>query len=434
MYPTVYLLSSTGCWIGREERAQSGTVVDVGRARVKLGFAGPISLRLLAEHVRGGEELPEGYKFPPMATLVEEYLRRGHHVSIFALDPSTERPRTFEGDRLTIHVGRLRPRARHRATDFFAAERADLVEAMRRDPCDLVHAHWTYEFALAAIASGSPYLVTAHDAPLHILRIHRDAYRFLRTLMAVRVSRKARFMTAVSPHVARHFEKVLGHRETVTVVPNGLPEALFALGEGRSRKNHGEYPVFATVLTGWGRLKNGLVALEAFGRVRAACPGARLVMFGLGHGAGEEAQVWTRRRGLEAGVEFAGNLPHPELMLRLTREVDVLVHPALEEAHPVGVSEAMALGLPVIGGERSGGVPFTLDYGKAGVLADVRSAEDISRHMLRLAGDATARTELGEAARESARRRFHVGSVVDSYEELFEKVLYEWEAGGDRGV
>nr|MBA2443393.1 glycosyltransferase family 4 protein [Rubrobacter sp.] len=384
---------------------------------------------LLAGHVRNGEEMPEGYRFPPMATLIEEYLRRGHRVSVFTLDPTTERLRTFEGDQLTIHVGRYRPRARYRATDFFAAERADLVEALRADPCDIVHAHWTYEFALAAIASGTPYLVTAHDAPLHILRLYRNAYRFLRTLMAVRVSRRARFMTAVSPYVARHFEKLLGHRGTVTVVPNGLSEELFALGEGREQRSGGEPPVFATVLTGWGRLKNGSAALEAFGKVRATLPGARLLMFGYGHGAGEEAEAWARQRGLEGGVEFVGTLPHPELMRRLSLEADVLVHPALEEAHPVGVSEAMALGLPVIGGERSGGVPFTLDHGEAGVLVDVRSAEDLSRCMLRLAGDAAARVELGAAARESARRRFHVERVVDAYEETFGKVLAAFGAG-----
>lgn len=381
-----------------------------------------MSLELLKAHVRDGEELPEGYKFPPMATLIEEYLRRGHHVSVFTLDPTTERPRTFEGERLTIHVGRYRPRARHRALDFFAAERADLVQAMRADPCDLVHAHWTYEFALAAMSSGTPYLVTAHDAPLHILRLYRDAYRFLRTLMAVRVSRKARFMTAVSPYVAKHFKKVLGHRGDITVIPNGLPEGLFALGEQRAEGDE-EGPVFATVLTGWGRRKNGLTALEAFGRVRTMLPGARLVMFGYGHGAGEEAEIWARRRGVEGGVEFAGTLPHPELMRRLSREADVLVHPALEEAHPVGVSEAMALGLPVIGGERSGGVPFTLEYGEAGALVDVRSAEELSACMLRLAGAPGARRALGAAARESARRRFHVEAVVDSYEEMFGKVL-----------
>lgn len=397
---------------------------------MKLGFAGPVSLKLLAGHVQNGEAIPEGYKFPPMTTLIEEYLRRGHQVSVFTLDQSTEHPRTFEGDQLTIHVGRYRPRARHRATDFFAVERADLVKAMREDPCDLVHAHWTYEFALAAIASKRPYVVTAHDAPLHILRMYRDAYRFLRTLMAVRVSRRARFMTAVSPYVACHFEKALGHRGEVTVIPNGLPEKLFALGEGQDKRGDGETPTFVTVLTGWGRLKNGRAALEAFGKVRTALPKARLVMFGPGYGTGEEAEAWARQEGLVEGVDFVGAIPHPELMRWLSLEADVLVHPALAESFSVSVSEAMALGLPVIGGSHSGGVPFTLDYGEAGMLADVRSVEDISRCMLRLVDDPDIRLTFGEAAKRSARQRFHVEQVVEAYEEMFQKVLTTFGAKG----
>lgn len=395
---------------------------------MKLGFAGPVSLKLLSGHVRGGEGLPEGYRFPPMATLIEEYLRRGHRVSVFTLDPTTPLPRTFQGDRLTIHVGRYRPRARHRVKDFFGMERADLVSAMREDPCDIVHAHWTYEFALAAVASGFPCVTTAHDAPLHILRLYRDLYRLARTLMAFRAARKIRHLTAVSPYVADHFREALRYRGPITVIPNGLPESLFALGEGRIDEGQ-RPPTFATVLTGWSKLKNGGVALRAFDVVRREMPGSRLLMFGPGYGAHEEAGVWARERALEEGVEFAGALAHPVLLRRLAAEADVLVHPALEEAHPVSVSEAMALGKPVIGGARSGGVPFTLEDGKAGLLADVRSPADVARAMLRLGREDGLRLDLGRAARESACRRFRVARVVDAYEELYEEVLADWPSG-----
>ncbi len=395
---------------------------------MKLGFAGPVSLKLLSGHVRGGEGLPEGYRFPPMATLIEEYLRRGHRVSVFTLDPTTPLPRTFQGDRLTIHVGRFRTRARHRAMDFFAAERADLVSAMREEPCDIVHAHWTYEFALAAIASGSPYVVTAHDAPLRVLRFLPDAYRGYRFLMALWVARRARYLTAVSPYVAEHYRRVLRYRRPIKVVPNGLPDGLFAIGDKRSKVSN-EGLVFATVLTGWGKLKNGRVALQAFDKVRKAIPEARLLMFGLGHGRGEEGAVWARRNGLSRDVEFVGAIQHPILLKRLASEVDVLVHPSLEEAHPLSVSEAMALSIPVIGGARSGGVPFTLEDGKAGLLADVRSPADVARAMLRLGREDGLRLDLGRAARESACRRFRVARVVDAYEELYEEVLADWPSG-----
>ncbi|HEU4562160.1 MAG TPA: glycosyltransferase family 4 protein, partial [Longimicrobium sp.] len=233
---------------------------------MKVGIATPVSLHLLADLVEDGHELPAGYQFPPHAQLVREYVERGHEVSLFTLAPELREPRTFRGDRLRIHVGRFRPA--RRARDFFAVERADLVAAMRADPCDVVHAHWTYEFALAAMDSGRPHVVTAHDAPLAIWKLHRDGYRFLRLLMAFPAIRRARVLTAVSAYVAEHIARVFRYRAPIHVVPNGLPASVFAAGNAREGHTAGTAARFASVLTGWSRVKNAATLLRAFATVR----------------------------------------------------------------------------------------------------------------------------------------------------------------------
>jgi len=387
---------------------------------MKIGIAAPVALKLLSNYVTNGDRLPVGYSFPPIATLVQEYLKRGHAVSLFALDPTTTQLRTFRGERLTIHVGQYRPH--HRARDFFAVERADLLAAMKSDPCHIIHAHWTYEFALAAIASGSPYAITAHDAPLEILRLNCIPYRFMRTLMSFQVARKAQNLTAVSTYVANHFQKVLGYSKPIKVIPNGLPESIFALGE-RQVAREAERLTFATVLTGWGGRKNGQVALQAFKRVREVLPQARLLMFGNGHGEGEPASVWARQQEIDRGVEFVGTLPYLELLKRLAAEVDVLVHPALEESFSMAIAEAMALGIPAIGGVCSGAVPSTLENGRVGILTNIKSAQSVAAAMLSLAQNFELRTALGQTARNSAWQRFHVEKVVNAYENLYEQTL-----------
>ena len=170
---------------------------------MKIGFAGPASLHMLANHVRNGQALPAGYEFPPMSMWTLQLLARGHRVVLFTHAPGITEPRSYFGDRLTIHIGRQR--ARGRARDFFAVERRDLVEFMRADPCDIIHANWTYEFALAALDSGQPVLVTAHDAPLRVLWYLPSPYRFMRLCMAWRVARRAPYLTAVSQDTAGHF-------------------------------------------------------------------------------------------------------------------------------------------------------------------------------------------------------------------------------------
>jgi glycosyltransferase involved in cell wall biosynthesis len=142
-------------------------------------------------------------------------------------------------------------------------------------------------------------------------------------------------------------------------------------------------------------------------------------MFGYGHGPDEDAQQYARERGIETGVEFVGQIPYAQVLARLAAEIDVLVHPSLQEAQPMVLIEAMALGIPVIGGEQSGGVPWTLGNGDAGVLVDVRDPDALTDAMLHLANNANERHDLAQRGRAFAETNFHIGVVADAYEKIY---------------
>ncbi len=388
---------------------------------MKIGFAGPASLHMLANHVRNGQALPAGYEFPPMSTWTLQLLARGHRVVLFTHAPGITEPRSYFGDRLTIHIGRQR--ARGRARDFFAVERRDLVEFMRADPCDIIHANWTYEFALAALDSGQPVLVTAHDAPLRVLWYLPSPYRFMRLCMAWRVARRAPYLTAVSQDTAEHLRRYLQYKRPIAVVPNALSPEDFELGRARQEHPHcGPFTV-AAVLTGWKGRKNGPAALKALRILRRSVPDARLLLFGHEYAQNGPAEMWARQNHVNAGVEFAGPVPNRSLLRRLSQEADVLLHPALEESFGMAVAEAMALGLPVVGGKHSGAVPALLEDGRVGELVDVRSPRRIADALARLATDSARRQRLGAAAFDSALQRFNSDVVFKQYEEIYMKIL-----------
>lgn len=386
---------------------------------MKIGVAGPVTLQMLQPFVANGGSLPAGYKCPLMAQLVRELLARGHKVWLYTLAPEVKAPATFIGDNLTIRIGRYRPRARARALDLFAVERADLQAMMNEDPCDLIHSNWTYEFALAALSSNKATLITAHDAPLRVVRYLPNAYRAVRALMAWRVARKSFYMTAVSPYVADHFRNWFRFKRSMTVVPNGVADDIFDRPT-RARKDSkaGQF-TFACVLTGWGALKNGATALLAFRRVRSNIPDSRLLLIGYGHGLREGAHKWALQNGCDRGVDFIGDLPYQQVLDVLTDQVDVLVHPAVEESFGMVLAEAMALHIPVIAGKNSGGVPFVLDYGKAGRLVDVRCSDAIADAMEELAACPQRRVELAEAGFLMAEQRFRMSAVVGQYEVIY---------------
>ncbi len=385
---------------------------------MRIGVAGPVSLRLLAPRVDGGANLPVGYEFAPMANWVEALLARGHEVVLFTSAPGIQQPQCYEGERLRIYIGRYRDR--HRARDFFATERADLLAAMRQAECEVIHAHWTYEFSLAALDSGTPVVITAHDAPFRILRRMPNPYRMVRLAMAAQVSRRASLMTVVSAFIGTHYRKLLRFKGELRTIPNALPDHLF---EATGSCRQPESVTFATVLCGWGKLKNASIALKAFQRVRNQFPQCRLLMFGPDYGKGEAAEQWALSKDLCEGVEFVGMLPQPILMDRLRHEVDVLVHPSLEESFGMAIAEAMALGLAVIAGDKTLGAVDLLQNGRVGMLVDMRSTGELAKAMLELASDPALRIHLGRSATDSARERFSVDKVFSAYESAYRDAI-----------
>jgi glycosyltransferase involved in cell wall biosynthesis len=380
-----------------------------------IGFAGPVDLAPLRDYVPG--PLPAVYSFPLTGWLARTWLEQGHEVTVYALSSEvTQRQVHGTGDPLRIIVVPQRPRARHRVRDFFHAERTGLTAAMRDHPADVLSAHWTYEFALAAEATGLPAYVTAHDSPLRSAWEMRSAYRWLRHSLAIPAVHRATSLSAVSPYTARHLRQCLSVRRRIEVIPNGVRlEELPRSAPPRPAPR----PVFASAMHGWGRLKNGVGLLQAFRLVRERLPGARLLVFGHGFGAAGPAARWAAEKGCRGGVEFIGPTDRLLMLRRLSQEVDVLVHPSRVECFPMIVAEAMAIGLPIVAGARSGGVPWVLDGGRAGVLTDIGNPAELAAAMSALARDQERRALLAQAARARVSRHFQLHDVARAYADWF---------------
>lgn len=381
-----------------------------------IGIAGPVDLEPL-RHRLPAAELPPTYSFPLIGRLAEELLIRGHEVSVFAGSTSVAAPRLFEGPKLKVFVCPLRPR--RAAYDFYRPERKCLSAAMKEIGCDLVHAHWTYEFAAAAQDAGLPCLVTAHDSPLAILRYFVLTRYFpfwtARAVLGAIVIRRALRMTTVSPYCRTDIIRALHPSAPISVVPNGIAADLLEAGRKRLARGipAGAFTV-ATALEGFQERKNPKPAIAAFAQIRTAFPDAKLQMFGTGYESGGPAEVWSRAHALANGVQFMGKVPHADLMAHMTQNVHVLVHPAKEESFGMAPLEAMALGIPVIGGRDSGGVPYVLDGGAAGMLVDVRSADKIAHAALGLLGSPEQLLQLAQAGWQRA-HFFTVNKMVDTY-------------------
>jgi L-malate glycosyltransferase len=384
---------------------------------MRVAICGPVDVRALTRWLDVTDryaELPRGLASSTITQLVVGLLERGHELAVVTLDPHIERPCHLTGTQLSVRIGPSRPR--RRARDAFAAERRIISEALHREMPDLIHAQWTYEYALGAIPCPAPTLVTVHDWAPRILRYQPTPYRSVRLMMNLVALAGATALTGPSPYIAERVHRLTGR--LVRVIPNGIADELF---QPRTEPPSLGRPEIIAVNNGYSGFKNVGSLLRAFALVRAQIPGSRLRLVGIGHEPAGAARRWAAEHDLLEEVTFHGPVTQEELFA-LLRTADLFVHPSREESFGLVLAEAMSQGLPVLGGQRSGAVPWVLGAGEAGFLIDVESPADIAAGILATLRDEEQWWRVSRAGYRRASESFRTSKVLDHYLDAYELV------------
>jgi len=146
------------------------------------------------------------------------------------------------------------------------------------------------------------------------------------------------------------------------------------------------------------RRKGGPGLLQAWERVAAALPGARLQVVG----------VARPPRALPPGVEWLGVVHDRQRLAALFAQASVFVMPSVYEPWGHVFLEAMASGLPCIG-TRICAMPEIIQEGVTGLLVPRRDPAALARALLTLLSDPAA----GEAMGRSGQARIRAGWTWD---------------------
>ncbi len=386
-----------------------------------IGISGPIQLSFFAEFLSSADGLdtpmPVGLGGTAVNLIAKGLLAKGHELVIFTLDTSVNREVVLDGPQLRICVGPYRPRARFRAMDMFRAERNYIANAAIRERPDIIHAHWTYEFAAGALDSGIPTLVTVRDWAPKILSYYRNMYRFIRFLMDWQTFRKAKYLSANSYYIQK---LILNRfRINVPVIPNPIEDSFL---QQTQKKYKSDSPTIISVNNEMSDHKNVKNLIIAFKHIRQSLPGCRLKLVGNEFGPNQLAEQWSKSSGLDDGIDFLGSLQRQDLK-KVLEEADLLIHPSLEESFGNTLIEAMALRLPVIGGMNSGAVPWILDDGSAGMLCDVKSPRQIAQTAIDVLVSEDQWQRYSESGYERIVDQFSIEKVVDTCIEQYRRIL-----------
>ena len=99
------------------------------------------------------------------------------------------------------------------------------------------------------------------------------------------------------------------------------------------------------------------------------------------------------------------------------------LHASLEESFGMSVLEAMVIGTPVFGGNRSGNIPALLDQGRAGVLCDISNPEAIAAAMSEILLNEAQARGIAEAAVAYSDAHYSQGATVSAYLEYYAEIL-----------
>jgi L-malate glycosyltransferase len=389
---------------------------------MKIAISAPADLHVLARFCgQETEGIPSGLGSTATTPLILELLRRGHEITLFTLSHGLARETAHNWGQLRLFVGSAREYGASR--NFYRPEIAYLSRVIKEENPAFVHAHWTYEFALGALAAGIPTVTTIHDLPWNVLRYFRDRCRVIRLLMAYSVAIRCRRYTAVSEDAANHFRQYLKPGAEIEVIPNFLSDNIFEIDPSTTISTR---PLtFGTILQGWSKRKNATAALKAFQVVISTAPETRLIMIGSGYEKEGPAHRWARRHNLDTGVTFAGMLPYEQMLRRVLDDVDVIVHPSLDEAFSMTVLESMALAKPVIAGKNTPGIREALRGGDVGILADVSDSRSIAHAMISLMADPSYRQRIAQSGCQHVASTYRKDFVVPQYEAVYRSMPHQ---------
>lgn len=378
-----------------------------------IGIVGPIDLSLLDFEFKGAE-LPETNSFPLPSHLVNALLRRGYKVVIYTNSGASDKPAVITADNITICIGTLKPQPGRR---FFRHEINELSDLMRQHPADVVYAFWSYEYAWAAIDSGIPAIVSVHDNAGKIFRTQTDMFRLVRLIMNYIVLNKAEHLVANS--VYTYNQLPARHRRKATVLDNffspGIEEDIVKPAE---KENN-----IISVVNGFTKRKGIHRSLQAFASIRAAFPTLEYHLVGIEMEEGGAAHIYAKQHGLDQGVKFIGHQTHEQLLQRVAN-AKLLLHPSVEESFGMAVLESMVVGTPVVGGKDSGYVSYLLDHGRAGMLCDIYSPEDIARKAIELLSDKALAEDVARKAYDFAQLYYSEEAIVQKHLELYKAVAF----------
>jgi N-acetyl-alpha-D-glucosaminyl L-malate synthase BshA len=292
---------------------------------------------------------------------------------------------------------------------------------------DLLHVHYAIPHSVSALLARQmlasrgrrlPFVTTLHGTDITLVGLDRSYLPITRYAI-----QESDGVTSISQYLKNKTLADFGITRDIAVVPNFVNCNVYDFirdeavrDEGRLRFAQPGEPILIH-LSNFRPVKRVTDAVKVFAKVNKEVP-SQLVL--VGDGPDRSAAEWLAHDlGIHSRIHFLGKQERVNELLPLA---DLMLMPSEMESFGLAALEAMACKVPTIA-THVGGVPELIDDGVTGLLFNVGDVDAMARGAIDLLRDRERLSEMREAGRRTAQKRFCSTLVLPRYVEFYELML-----------
>lgn len=337
-------------------------------------------------------------------------------IHVVTLDASIDANVICQWDDITIH--RLAVSQGSVLLNSCGAWRHILQKYLIDIQPDLVHSHDTYGIMTTGLKL--PRVFTIHGFIYGDTLLSKKKLAWLRSriwrFFETRAWAEQPHIISISPYVRERLNGIA--KGVIHDIDNPVAEEFFHI----CRKEKKGTIFSAAVIS---PRKNTLALVNAFAKVADQYSHASLRLAGTVVDAdyGNLIKNEIQKMGLTKRVHLLGNLTSSEVYNELAY-ASIFALISLEENSPMGIEEAMAVGIPVITSNRCG-MPYMVRHGESGYLVNPQKQDGIVSRFQTLLADQTVSLSMGNDGRQIAIERFHPAIIAKKTRQVYLEVLLE---------
>ncbi|SFF61619.1 N-acetyl-alpha-D-glucosaminyl L-malate synthase BshA [Halobacillus alkaliphilus] len=296
-----------------------------------------------------------------------------------------------------------------------------MAEVINREELDILHVHYAMPHAICAILAKQmakrdvKIITTLHGTDITVLGIDSSLKQMIK--FGIEQSDK---VTAVSESLVQQTQDQLSTDKPIEVIYNFVDEReyyqkpSYSLREDYCIKEEEKVIIH---ISNFRKVKRVPEVVHAFSKIAAEVP-AKLLLVGDGPEYSDVHQL-VKDLDLEGQVLFLGKQENVSDLLSIS---DLKLLLSEKESFGLVLLEAMACGVPCIG-SNIGGIPEVIDHGETGYIAELGNIDQVAYFALKMLTDDDLMDRLSVNAKQVVETKFASGTILNQYEELYERVL-----------